>query len=203
MSDQAFPLGFNMLHNVPMDKRALIASSLVDAFKASWGYTIATPDLDQFLYMGLSALLDMPDATLLGLKFILTPTSPYRNKVLSYIKDPIVKDFWATDFEQHFSDKDKKEKTQSTLNKIRALVSDPTIRNVIGQKKSSFNLSDIIKDKQILLVSLPQGKLGIEKSRLIGSLLLAHLHHTAMAGSRTPFHVYLDEAHHFGTSTLI
>jgi hypothetical protein len=46
--------------------------------------------------------------------------------------------------------------------------------------------------------------LGIEKSSLIGALLLSNFHLNALRRrSRTPFHLYLDEFHHFGNSTVI
>jgi len=65
----------------------------VDCFKAVWGYTnVSTPQLDQFLFNGVRALLDVPDGTLMGLKFLLT-SKRYRKKVLSFVNDPAIKDF--------------------------------------------------------------------------------------------------------------
>jgi len=46
--------------------------------------------------------------------------------------------------------------------------------------------------------------LGIEKSALIGSLILTQLHLSALSSktTRKPFHIYVDECHQFGASTL-
>jgi hypothetical protein len=202
-SDKDYPIGFNILAGVPNDRKPFVASSIVDTFKAVWGYSkLTTPDLDQFLYNGIAALLDVPDATLVGLKYLLTSSS-YRQHVLKYVKDPAIKDFWQTDFETLMPEKERRQRTLSTLNKIGALISDPTIRNVIGQTKTTFDLQDILDNGKILIVRLPQGQLGIQKASLIGALLLSQLHLTALGRSVRPVHVYIDECHHFGTNTLI
>ena len=96
------------------------------------------------------------------------------------------------------------ERTLSTLNKIGALISDPAIRNSIGQSRTALDLKDIIDKGRILIVRLPQGQLGIEKASLIGALLMSNIHLTALQKkTHTPFHIYADECHHFGNQTLI
>jgi hypothetical protein len=156
-----------------------------------------------FVYAGVTALLDMPDGTLMGLKFLLTSRT-YRARVLSQIQDPAIRNFWETDFETHMPEREQRERTLSTLNKIGALIADPTIRNSIGQSKSSINFRDILDQGKIFIARLPQGELGIEKSSLIGALLLSNFHLTALQRKdRTAFHLYLDEFHHFGNSTVI
>ena len=202
-ADRNFPVAFNILNNILPDRRPFVASSVVDCFKSIWGHSWG-PQLEMFVYAGVAALLDVPDGTLMGLKFLLTSPA-YRNRVLSHVKDPAIKNFWQTDFEEHMPEKEQRERTLSTLNKIGILISDPTIRNCIGQSRTSINLKDIMDNSRILIVSLPQGQLGIEKSSLIGALLMSHLHLTALQRTRSdsPFHVFADECHHFGNKTLI
>lgn len=199
-------IGFNPLDTVPEERKAFVASSIVDTFKSAWGYgDIATPTLDQFLHNGTRALMDMPDGTLFGLKFLLTSPT-YRKRVIANIKDPTIADFWRTDFEEHMPEREQRQRTLSTLNKIGALIADPAIRACIAQPRSRLDLKDIIETGKVLIVSLPQGQLGIEKSALIGSLILSQLHLAALTADRTanrpPFHIYVDECHHFGASTL-
>ena len=199
-------IGFNPLDTVPEERKAFVASAIVDTFKSVWGYAdIATPTLDQFLHNGTRALMDMPDGTLFGLKFLLTSPT-YRKRVIANIKDPTIADFWRTDFEEHMPEREQRERTLSTLNKIGALIADPAIRACIAQPRSRLDLKDIIETGKVLIVSLPQGQLGIEKSALIGSLILSQLHLAALTAdrndSRPPFHIYVDECHHFGASTL-
>ncbi|MCP4184604.1 MAG: type IV secretory system conjugative DNA transfer family protein, partial [Hyphomicrobiales bacterium] len=146
-------IGFNVFDNVPEERKSFVASSIVDSFKAVWGYSdIATPALDQFLYNGARAMMDMPDGTLLGLKFLLT-SPKYRRRVISHINDPTIADFWKTDFEEHMPEREQRERTLSTLNKIGALISDPAIRTCIGQPKSRLVLKDIMDNGKILIIS--------------------------------------------------
>jgi hypothetical protein len=199
-------IGFNPLDTVPEERKAFVASAIVDTFKSVWGYSdIATPTLDQFLHNGARALMDMPDGTLFGLKFLLTSPT-YRKRVISHLKDPTIADFWRTDFEEHMPEREQRERTLSTLNKIGALIADPAIRASIAQPRSRLDLKDIIETGKVLIVSLPQGQLGIEKSALIGSLILSQLHLAVLTSDRCvtqpPFHIYVDECHHFGASTL-
>ncbi|GAF67614.1 unnamed protein product, partial [marine sediment metagenome] len=153
-------IGFNPLDTVPEERKAFVASSIVDTFKSVWGYAdIATPTLDQFLFNGARALMDMPDGTLFGLKFLLT-SSTYRKRVIAHIKDPTIADFWRTDFEEHMPQREQRQRTLSTLNKIGSLIADPAIRASIAQPKNRLDLKSIIETGKILIVSLPQGQLG-------------------------------------------
>lgn len=201
-SDFDFPIGFNPLHNIPVQRRPFVASAIVDCFRAIWGHSWG-PQVEMFVYAGVAALLDKPDGTLLGLKFLLTSRN-YRTRVLAQVQDPAIRDFWKTDFETHMPEREQRERTLSTLNKIGALIADPAIRNSIAQVRTAIDFADILDRGLIFVARLPQGELGIEKSALIGALLLSNFHLNALRRkTRTPFHLYLDEFHHFGNGTVI
>ncbi len=200
-SDRDYPIGFNLLDTVPQHNKPFVASSVVDTFKSIWGYSWG-PQLEMFLYASTAALLDVPNSTLLGIKFLLTSPA-YRKHVLESVQDPAIRDFWETDFEKHMPEREQRERTLSTLNKIGAIISDPLIRNSVGQPRTAIDFKSILDHQRILIVSLPQGQLSITKASLIGALLLSNLHLTALGRTnRRPFHVYVDECHHFGTATL-
>jgi hypothetical protein len=201
-SDFDFPIGFNPLRDVPPLKRPFVASAIVDCFRAIWGHSWG-PQVEMFVYAGVAALLDRADGSLMGLKFLLT--SPrYRARVLADVQDPAIRDFWLTDFATHMPEREQRERTLSTLNKIGALIADPVIRNSIGQSRNAIDFADILTRKKIFIARLPQGELGIEKSALIGALLLSNFHLNALRRKdRAPFHLYLDEFHHFGNSTVM
>lgn len=198
-------IGFNIFDTVPEERKAFVASSLVDTFKSVWGYAeVATPTLDQFLYNGARALMDLPGGTLFQLKFLLT-SSRFRHRVIRHIRDPIIADFWETDFETHMPEREQRERTLSTLNKIGAMIADPYLRACIAQKRSRIDFRRIMDEGRIFIANLPQGQLGLEKSALIGSLLISQLQMAGLSrptGSRRPFHVYVDECHRFAPATL-
>ncbi|MBP0685800.1 hypothetical protein J8J21_22395, partial [Mycobacterium tuberculosis] len=76
-----------------------------------------------------------------------------------------------------------RERTLSTLNKIGQLITDPTVRNIIGQPRSRLSFRDIMDSRKILIVRLAQGELGMQKSSLIGALLVSALHTAALQRS--------------------
>ncbi len=197
-------IGYNPFHRVPNERRAFVASALTDGIKAAWGYEgVATPVLDQMLFNGARAMMDMPGGTLIGLKFLLSDAA-YRKRVIGHIQDPLIREFWAVEFEQHMTERERRERTLSTLNKLGALIADPAVRRMIGQPKSAIDLAAILREGKVLIVSLPQGDLGVEKSALVGSLLMSQLHVAALSrgDDRRPFHIYADECHHFAPGAL-
>ncbi len=197
-----FPISFNLLDGVPKERRAFVASSILDAIKTIWHLDDA-PNVDMFVLASISALLETPGSTLLGLNYILTSPT-FRAKVLGNIKDPVIRDFWEQTFNEHMTDREQRDRTLSTINKVFTLISDPAIRHCIGQSRSAFNFSDIIAERKIFVASLPHGQLGIQKSSIIGSFLLAALHVAALQrqADRTLFPVYINEAHHLINKTI-
>lgn len=198
--DQLQPI--NVLADVADEWRPFIASSTVDTFKSVWGYhDVPTPVLDQVLYNSTAALLEAPKATLFGIWRMLTD-EPYRSTVLEHVTDPVVRSFWESEFAA-LTQREQRETTRSTLNKIGMLMADPRMRATLGRARSAIDLPGIL-DGKIMIVRLAQGRLGLSKTKVLGSILLARLHAAALSrpGERR-FHIYLDECHHFGTATLI
>lgn len=77
-------------------------------------------------------------------------------------------------------EREQRERTLSTLNKIGVLIADPAIRNSIGQSRTAIDFDNILDRALIFIARLPQGDLGIEKSALIGALLLSNFHFNAL-----------------------
>jgi hypothetical protein len=105
--------------------------------------------------------------------------------------------FWD-DFEE-MSKKDQRQERSSTVNKIFRFAIDPTIRNIVGQAQPKLKFKDIMSDRKILLVPLP-AELGEKQASFIGALILTQLHMVGLnrpEDYRPPFHIYVDEFHHF------
>src|SRR6266446_8759175 len=79
-SDLDFPIGLNLLANVPPDERHLVASGITAAFKSIWRDSWG-PRMEYILYNSLAALLDSQRATLLGLPQLLTNPA-YRRSIV-------------------------------------------------------------------------------------------------------------------------
>lgn len=201
-SDNENVTPINLLADVAPDWRAFVASSMVDTFKSIWGYdNLTTPVLDQYLHNSIAALLCVPGSTCMDIRFMLT-NDRFRKRIIRRVSDPAIRAFWAQDFAA-LSERERRESARSTLNKIDALITDPRMRGIIGYPKSLIKLEGVLADGKILIARLPQGRLGLQKTKMLASLLLARLHMAALARQdRRPFHLYLDECHHFAPGTL-
>lgn len=191
-ADTAFPPGLNLFHNIPRERHARVAGALVDIARAIWDYgSQPTPRLNLYLRAAARVMLDVPNGTLLGLYYLLT-SDKHRSIYLPRIKDTIIKDIWEA-----FGAKKPKEQGElidSTLTRIFEIVSDPMVRNIVGQYRTSFDL----KDTKVLLAAIPESVLGRDISRMLGCILLALIQLDAQ-----PFHVHLDNADRFAPSQLI
>lgn len=174
------------------------AQSLTTAIATVWGYgDVVTPRMDGVLYNSLIALIEAKQG-LFGLYLILVSDS-YRRHVLKSTKNLVVKSFWA--WFETLSDKDQFQVIESTLNKVQILMADPRIMAISG-KRDKLSLTTAVNGK-ILLFRLPQGEMGIEKTALIGSLLLVQLHEALLSrDTSVPFHVFIDEAHTFAQEPI-
>lgn len=190
------PISWNPLLT---DNPALTASSFVDTFKITSGYNnIPTPRIDALVFNGVYALCEAQQG-LFGLYLMLLSDS-YRAHVLKSVSNPVVLSFWR--WYEDLSDKKREEFTESTFTKIEMLVADPRIMAVLGAE-NRINFKDIVQG-QILFIKLPQGELGVGKSALLGSLLLAQLHQQLLKRDTTvPFELFVDEAHTFAPASMI
>ncbi|MEV5576819.1 type IV secretory system conjugative DNA transfer family protein, partial [Spirillospora sp. NPDC052269] len=89
------------------------------------------------------------------------------------------------------------------MNKLRAFLLRPFVRDVLGSARSTFDTGDIL-DGGILLVRLPKGVLGDDTARLLGSMILAQVWQAAarrarLGHARPHAAMYVDECHNFLT----
>jgi len=89
---------------------------------------------------------------------------------------------------------------QPILDRIWQLNNRPSIRNIIGQSRSTVDLGDIIRGNKILLVNLGRATEGKDTAGLLGSLLLNSVWSAVQAGAANPQQptmLYLDEFQDF------
>ncbi len=130
-----------------------------------------------------------PDNTFLHIEPLLTNPA-YRRKKLKYVTDPAIRYFW--DQYERKDDRRKDDLIDSTLNKIRNLASEPLIRNCIGQEKNYLSF-----EGKVVLIELPENRLGRENSSVLGTLLVAYL---SASGVETS--VFIDDAERFGPAVM-
>lgn len=202
------PVAFNVMEDVGYDKRHLVVSGLMATFKKIWEDAWSAR-MEYILTNTLLALLEYPDATLLGVNRMYTDKA-YRAKVVDNIKDPVVKDFWTKEF-AGYTDRFTQEATPAIQNKIGQFTGNPLIRNIIGQPKSSFDIRQLMDEKKILLINLSKGLVGDTNMRLLGSMLTTRIFLGAMSRAELSpgelkkaenFYFYVDEFQNFANDTF-
>jgi len=204
-SDIQWPIAFNMLDDVPIEQRALVASGIVGIFKKifwdSWW-----PRLEHILRNTVLALLEYPKTTLISIPLMLT-SEVYRNKVVAKITDPVVKGFWINEYAK-MAPNQKVEAAAPILNKVGQFLSSTILRNILGQTKNTFNIRWAMDNKKIIIVNLSKGKIGEDASAFLGSMMVTKFQMDAMSRAdipekeRTDFYLYVDEFQNFATDSF-
>ncbi len=206
--DMEHPIAFNVMEDVGYDKRHLVVSGLMATFKKIW-QDAWSARMEYILTNTLLALLEYPDATLLGVNRMYTDKA-YRQKVVDNVKDPVVKDFWTKEF-AIYTDRYTQEATPAIQNKVGQFTFNPLIRNIIGQPKSSFDIRTMIDEQKILIINLSKGLVGETNMRLLGSMLTTRIFLAAMSRANVhaeglaklpSFYFYVDEFQNFANETF-
>ena len=204
-ADILFPVSFNPLQNVSDDLKHQVTQSLIEVMEKQFGANW-TPRLEHVFRFTSLALLDYPDVTMRGMIEILTDRN-YRQKVVNYIKDEMVKRFWAVEFAD-WSEKFDTEAIIPLVNKLGQFLSNPLLRNIFGQKENKIDIEYIMNNNKILLISLSKGKLGVENSSFFGSMFITKIYQGGMARASIPeserieFYLYVDEFQNLITTTF-
>lgn len=203
-ADTAYPIAFNPMEVYDPKLKNHTCSELIGVLKRmfeSWG-----PRLEYILRYTILALLDYPNATMLDITRMLTDKK-FRNNVLEYVNDPVVRNFWLVEFAS-WNDKFAAEAIAPVLNKVGAFTANPLVRNIIGQPKSSFNIRQIMDERKILIINLSRGLVGEDNASLLGALIVTKIQMAAMSradvdlDSRVPFYLYVDEFQNFATDSF-
>jgi len=204
-SDTGYPIAFNPLENVDDAYKMQVTIGFIDIFKKLFG-TNWSDRLEHVLRYTTLALLDSPNTSVLSILKMLTDKN-YRQKIISRIKDSVVKNFWVSEFAA-WSEKFDAEAITPLLNKVGQLVSTNMIRNIVGQSKSKFDIRDIMDNQKILLMKISKGLLGEENASILGSMVITKMYQAAMQRAdireekRKDFYFYIDEFQNFATDTF-
>ncbi len=176
--DLDYPVSFNVMEDVGADKRHLVAAGLMAAFKKIW-VDAWSARMEYILNNIMLALLEYPDSTLIGVNRMLADED-YRKKVVDYVTDPAVKSFWNDEFAK-YGPRYMQEAGAAIQNKIGQFISNPLIRNIIGQPKSTFDLRQMMDDSKIIIINLSKGRVGEANANLLGSMLITKIYLAAMS----------------------
>jgi len=204
-TDKAALPAFNPLFNIADDQRQLVASEIVTTFKKlfveSWGNK-----LEYILRFAILTLLSYPGATLLDINALLLDKD-FRAKVLEQVRDQYIIAFWVQEYNL-YSASTQASTILPILNKIGVLIANDTLRGIFGQQ-DGISIEQCMNENKIVLCNLSKGVIGEDISTVLGSFLITIVQATAMRRAlmpvfeRTPFYLYIEEAHSFISSTFV
>jgi hypothetical protein len=205
-ADRDFPIGFNPLEPVEdYEMRQHLSRFFIAIFKklfaSEWN-----PRMEHLIRYITLALLETPDSNILGIPRILSDTT-FRQRVIKQIKDPVVKSFWTTEFSAS-NEQFINAAAVPLMNKVGQFVSNPIVRNMVGQQKNMLQFDEFMNEGKIVLINLSKGKLGEDNTALLGSMFITKIQQAALARASIPeeqrkdFYFYVDEFQNFATDAF-
>jgi type IV secretory pathway TraG/TraD family ATPase VirD4 len=189
-------VAFNLLANVPKEKRHLVASGVVGSFKSIFPEFFG-PRMEYIFNAAIAALLECVDVSLLALQRMLTDAR-YRAWIVNQVDDPVVRNFWESEFEGH-DKRTKSEMVSPILNKVGPIFMSPHLRSVLGQVPNRLDMREMMDRGQIFIANLSKGRLGPDKANLLGSFLVSQFELAALSRvdaaehERRDFFLFVDE----------
>ncbi|GAA2535761.1 type IV secretory system conjugative DNA transfer family protein [Pseudonocardia sp. RS010] len=177
----------------------LAVDNLVSVFRrvyaAYWG-----PRTDDVMRAACLTLALQPDTPTLAQLPGLLADPARRERLTAAVTDPVLAGFW--DWYTQLSDASRAQVVAPLLNKLRAFLLRPFVREAIAAGPSTIDMTTVL-DGGICLVRIPKGSLGEETTRLVGSLAVAAAWQATTARARTPQRdradasLVIDECHNF------
>lgn len=209
--DMTNPIGLNMFEFDHPDQKDFLVQEAINMLYGLYdpGHTgIVGPRLEHiFRNCALLLMADPKGGTFIDIPKVLIDDQ-FRNAKLKYVKDQTVLDFWTKEFPASQKSNEAGEVISWVVSKFGPFISNDSMRNIIGQTKSGFNLRDIMDNKKILLVNLSKGKMGELNSKLLGIIFVMKFQAAAMGRAnidekdRVDFSLYVDEFQNFATESF-
>ncbi len=200
------PFGLNLLEYKTEDQKQFIASSIINMMYKLFDphkTGIVGPRFEHAVRNAILTVTAEPGASFVEIVRVLTDDS-YLRYLLPKVKDPMVRRYW-TDQIAKTSEFHKSEVLDYIVSKFGRFVTNPMMRNIIGQSKSSFDFRKAMDEGKILLINLAKGRIGEENSSFLGLVLVPRILMAAMSRQDVPeeqrqdFYLYVDEFQNFAT----
>ncbi|MBU1420890.1 type IV secretion system DNA-binding domain-containing protein, partial [Patescibacteria group bacterium] len=206
------PLALNLLEydSKYPEQKTFVINEMIKIFdklydlKATGG-----PIFEQYMRNALLLIMDSPESgsTLMEVPKVLADVE-FRKMKIEKCKDPTVVDFWKKEAEKAGGDAALANIVPYITSKLTQFISNDTMRPIIAQQNSSFNLRSIMDKQKILLVDLSKGQVGEMNAFLLGMILVGKILMSALSRSDMPqekrkdFYLYIDEFQNFTTDSI-
>jgi len=211
-ADMARPMGLNLLEydeRYP-EQKTFVINEMIKIFdklydlKATGG-----PIFEQYMRNAMLLIMDDPatGSTLMEISKVLSDPD-FRKIKLDKCQDQTVVAFWRQEAEKAGGEAALANIVPYITSKLTSFVSNATMRPIIGQQRSSFNLRDIMDQQKILLLNLSKGAIGELNAHLLGMVLVGKILAASLSRTDVPreqrqdFYLYIDEFQNFITDSI-
>jgi hypothetical protein len=211
-SDMERPMGLNLIEfdeRYP-EQKTFVINELIKIFDKLYDLkTTGGPMFEQYMRNALLLIMSHVESgsTLMEIPRVLSDPD-FRKMKLEHCTDITVVDFWRKQAEKAGGEAALANIVPYITSKLTQFVSNDTMRPIIGQQKSSFNLRDVMDKQKILLIDLSKGKIGDMNAYLLGLILVGKMLMAALSRADMPdnqrkdFYLYIDEFQNFTTDSI-
>jgi energy-coupling factor transporter ATP-binding protein EcfA2 len=191
-ADKEFSVGLNPLEAA--EASFVPISEFAQILKRRWGLDHFGARTDELLRNGLY-VLSANGLTLLELAPLLTLPA-FRAQCLTKTPNAEVRQYFELRYDKA-SEPMQATMREPILNKTSAFIADPSFRHIVGQRQSTFSITEAMEKGQWIIANLNKGKLG-EQSLTLGSLLFTITKNALFSRTkRAVFPVYVDEVQNY------
>src|SRR3989344_4308253 len=206
--DQERPMGLNMLEHDTPEQKDFAVQEMIAIFYKLFPPEIIGPMFEHYMRNAMLALMADKDnpGTLVEIPKMFTDPV-FLQERLAKVSDPVVRQFWTKEWAVTTGNT-RSDMLGYVVSKVGRFIENEMMRNIIGQSKSSFDLSKIMDEKKIFLANLSKGQTGEVNSSLLGLILVSKMQMAAMKRARLKeqerddFYLYVDEFQNFTTDSI-
>ncbi len=207
-SDRERPMGLNLLEAHTIEERDRASLDAMEIFIKLFGDEIFGPRIQHYFRNACLTLMEDEEegATIIDVPRMFVDDE-FRKYKVDKVTNAVVKSFWEHEY-ANTGEREKQEMIPYFSSKFGPFITNTTIRNIIGQPKSAFDIREIMDNKKILLVNLSKGKIGDVNAQLLGLIFVNKVNMAAMSRQSIPkeqrqdFYMYVDEFQNFATDTF-
>lgn len=202
------PQGLNMLEWDTPDQKDFAVQEMIAIFMKLFPPEVIGPMFEHYMRNAMLALMADKNnpGTLVEIPRIFTDDEFMEDR-LEAVEDPVVRSFWIKEWKQT-TGQSRSDMLGYVVSKVGRFIENEMMRNIIGQSRSSFDLSKIMNEGKIFLANLSKGKTGEVNSSLLGLILVSKMQMAAMRRADMPqeqrrdFFLYVDEFQNFTTDSI-
>lgn len=207
-SDTERPMGLNILEASTPEEKDRAAIDAMEIFIKMFGNEIFGPRIQHYFRNGCLTLMDDEEegATLIDVPRMFVDEEFMRYKVAK-CRNVVVRSFWEHEYAKTGA-REREEMIPYFSAKFGPFITNTTIRNIIGQPKSAFDIRKVMDEGKVLLVNLSKGKIGDTNAQLLGLIFVNKISIASLARAdvsreqRKRFYLYVDEFQNFVTDAF-